>query len=80
MSMVEGRLARRLTRRGFLGLGAGVGAGLLLAGCGGGPQNNPAVQGSGGDGGKKYEGPKVELAFWNGFTGGDGPYMKRLVD
>lgn len=82
--MNEGRpgaLRRRLTRQDFLLLGAGAGAGLLLAGCGGGPENNPAVQGSqGGGGGKSYDGPKVELAFWNGFTGGDGPYMRQLVE
>ncbi|MGH3144612.1 MAG: extracellular solute-binding protein, partial [Rubrobacter sp.] len=73
--------SRGLTRQDFLLLGAGAGAGLVLAGCGGGPQNNPAVQGQGGGGGgKSYDGPKVELAFWNGFTGGDGPYMQRLVE
>jgi multiple sugar transport system substrate-binding protein len=71
---------RRLTRQDFLLLSAGAGAGLVLAGCGGGPQNNPAVQGSGGGGGKNYDGPKVDLAFWNGFTGGDGPYMRQLVE
>ena len=71
---------RRLTRQQFLALGAGAGAGLFVAGCGGGPQNNPAVQGAGGDGGKTYDGPKVDLAFWNGFTGGDGPYMRELVE
>lgn len=69
---------RRLTRQQFLAVGAG--AGLFVAGCGGGPQNNPAVQGSGGDGGKTYDGPKVDLAFWNGFTGGEGPYMQDLVE
>jgi len=54
---------------------------LLLAGCGGGgPQDNPAVQGAAGGGGKEYNGPKVDLAFWNGFTGGDGPYMRQLVE
>lgn len=78
--MGEGRVGRGLTRRDFLGLSAGAGAGIVLAGCGGGPQNNPAVQGSGGDGGKTYDGPKVELAFWNGFTGGDGPIMRQLVE
>lgn len=74
-------LGRELTRRNFLVLGAGAGAGLLMAGCGGGgPQNNPSVQGGGqGDGGKTYDGPKVDLAFWNGFTGGDGPIMGDLV-
>jgi multiple sugar transport system substrate-binding protein len=76
--MVERRPSiRRLTRQEFLLLGAG--AGLALAGCGGGPQNNPAVQGGAG-GGKEYNGPKVDLAFWNGFTGGDGPYMRQLVE
>ena len=72
--MVERRPSvRRLTRQEFLLLGAGAGAGLALAGCGGGgPQNNPAVQGgAGGGGGKEYNGPKVDLGFWNGFTGGD---------
>ena len=79
--MVERRpLVRRLTRQEFLLLGAGASAGFVLAGCGGGPQNNPAVQGgAGGGGGKEYNGPKVELAFWNGFTGADGPYMRDLV-
>jgi len=78
MEMVEMRPPTRgLTRREFLILGAG--AGFALAGCGGGPQNNPAMQGGGG-GGKEYDGPKVELAFWNGFTGGDGPYMRQLVE
>ena len=73
---------RRLTRQEFLLLGVGAGAGLALAGCGGGgPENNPAVQGGGGGGGgKTYDGPPVDLAFWNGFTGGDGPYMRDLVE
>src|ERR671910_3873664 len=78
--MVERRpFVRRMTRQEFLLLGMGAGAGLALAGCGGGPQNNPALQGGGG-GGKEYNGPKVDLAFWNGFTGGDGPYMRQLVE
>ena len=79
--MVQRRASiRRLTRQEFLLLGVGAGAGLTLAGCGGGPQNNPAVQGSQGGGGRTYDGPKVELAFWNGFTGGDGPFMRELVE
>lgn len=80
--MVERRaMGRRLTRQDFLLMSAGAGAGLFVAGCGGGPQNNPSVQGGGsGDGGKTYDGPKVELAFWNGFTGGDGPFMRKLVE
>jgi multiple sugar transport system substrate-binding protein len=69
----------RLSRKEFLTLGAGVSAGLLLAGCGGGPENNPAVQGGTGGGGKKYTGPNVELDYWNGLTGGDGPVMRDMV-
>jgi multiple sugar transport system substrate-binding protein len=67
---------RRLTRQDFLLLGASAGAGLALTGCGGG---STAVQGTG-DGGKTYKGPKVNVAFWNGFTGGDGPFMLKLVE
>jgi hypothetical protein len=74
-------MGRRLTRQDFLLLSAGAGAGLALAGCGGGPQNNPAVQGgSAGGGGKEYKGPKVTLEFWNGFTGGDGPFIQKMVE
>jgi multiple sugar transport system substrate-binding protein len=74
-------MGRRVTRQDFLLLSAGAGAGLVLAGCGGGPEDNPAVQQSQGAGsGKSYNGPKVDLAFWNGFTGGDGPYMRQLVE
>lgn len=71
---------RGLSRKQFLGLGAGAVAGLL-AGCRGGPQNNPALreQSGSGTGGTEYKGPKVELQFWNGLTGGDGPYMRRMI-
>ena len=76
--MGRGRsLGRRLTRQDFLLLSAGAGAGLALAGCGGGSQNT--LEGAG-SGGKSYNGPKVSLSFWNGFTGGDGPYMRQLVE
>ncbi|MEU4690512.1 ABC transporter substrate-binding protein [Actinoplanes sp. NPDC023714] len=27
-----------------------------------------------------YTGPPVTLQYWNGFTGGDGPYMRAMVD
>ena len=67
---------RELTRQDFLLLSAGAGAGLVLAGCGG-SQNDLESAGSGG---KSYNGPDVNLAFWNGFTGGDGPYMQKLVE
>jgi multiple sugar transport system substrate-binding protein len=36
--------------------------------------------GAGGGGGKEYNGPKVDLAFWNGFTAADGDYMRRMVE
>jgi multiple sugar transport system substrate-binding protein len=67
---------RELTRQEFLLLSAGAGAGLALAGCGGSQSDLENA----GTGGKSYNGPKVSLAFWNGFTGGDGPYMQKLVD
>jgi multiple sugar transport system substrate-binding protein len=70
------------TRRGLLGLGIGAGGAVLLGACGdsgpsdkvtGGGQNaQPAAT--------NYTGPNVALTFWNGFTGGDGPVMKSLVD
>jgi multiple sugar transport system substrate-binding protein len=74
-----------LSRRHFLGLGAGVGASMLLAACGGGTDTPPGAGGGGGGGGqfgegKEYTGPAVSLAFWNGFTGADGPFMRKLVD
>ncbi len=63
-----------LSRRTVLALGAAAGAGIALAGCG-------DSSGSGSSkGGSSYTGPKVELAFWNGFTGGDGPFMRKLTE
>ena len=74
-------MGRTVTRQEFLLMSAGAGAGLVLAGCGGGPQSNPAVQQDQSAGsGKEYNGPKVKLSFWNGFTGGDGPFMRRMVE
>jgi multiple sugar transport system substrate-binding protein len=67
---------RVLTRQDFLLLSAGASAGLALAGCGGSQSDLESA----GSGGKSYNGPKVNLSFWNGFTGGDGPYMQKLVD
>lgn len=72
-----------LTRRGFLAATAGAGAALGLSACGSGSSGVPGQEegGGSGDGGAGgYEGPAVELTFWNGFTGGDGPFMKKLVD
>jgi multiple sugar transport system substrate-binding protein len=67
-----------LTRRRALGLGLGA---LVLTGCGGGggprqvPQQTATTAAP-----TTYTGPAVSLAFWNGFTGGDGPFMKRLIE
>lgn len=68
-----------LSRRRFLALSGGVGSALALAACGGTktpPQGAPA----GGNGGDTYTGPKVSIAFWNGFTGSDGDTAKKMVD
>jgi multiple sugar transport system substrate-binding protein len=58
-----------------------VAAVLTLAACGG--KSGEEVSGepadTGGEAPTSYTGPNVELAFWNGFTGGDGPFMRDLV-
>ena len=65
------------SRRGFLTLTAG---GLLVSGCGGGAGVGDRNQaGVGGFTGEDYDGPALALAYWNGFTGGDGPAMQALV-
>jgi multiple sugar transport system substrate-binding protein len=67
-----------LSRRGFLGIGLGAGAAAALSACGG--TSGPTGQSTGGTYSGTYTGPNVNLAFWNGFTGGDGPYMKKMVE
>jgi multiple sugar transport system substrate-binding protein len=49
---------------------------LVLAGCSGGQQGTQA----GGEFTGEYDGPEVTLQYWNGFTGGDGPFMQQMVD
>jgi multiple sugar transport system substrate-binding protein len=72
------RPSTALNRRGFLALTAAGSVGLL-AGCGGGKGvGDTAQKGVGGFTGT-YNGPAISLAYWNGFTGGDGPAMKALV-
>ncbi|SEP90703.1 ABC transporter substrate-binding protein [Streptomyces radiopugnans] len=71
-----------MRRRSFLGAaGALAGTGLLTA-CGGGtklgaddsgPDEAPEFDGG------EYDGPKVTLQYWNGFTGGDGPHMRAML-
>jgi multiple sugar transport system substrate-binding protein len=53
-----------------------AGAGAALGGCAGAvpvATTGPALSGG-------YEGPPVTIDYWNGFTGGDGPAMRKLVD
>ncbi len=66
-----------MDRRRFLGLAGGAGGALALAACGG-TSTPPAPKATGG-GGKKYDGPAVTIAFWNGWTGSDGDYAKQMV-
>lgn len=67
------------TRRRFLGLTA-ITTAALVTGCGGGQGvGGTDKEGVGGFSGT-YEGPALTLAYWNGFTGGDGPTMAALVD
>jgi len=74
----------RVDRRGFLSLGAALGAGVALSGCGGGSSTPPGAGGGATEGkfgtGDSYDGPNVALAFWNGFTGGDGPFMRQMIE
>jgi multiple sugar transport system substrate-binding protein len=61
-------------------LATGLTGALVLAGCGGGSgPGGPAASGAG-DFTGEYDGPDVTLSYWNGFTGGDGPFMQDLVD
>lgn len=55
---------------------AAVGA-LALTGCGGGQAGAPA---GGEEFTGEYDGPEVTLQYWNGFTGGDGPFMEQMVE
>ncbi len=72
---------RGVSRRGFLALGGTVAAGGLLSACGGGKSAGDAAGGSQAQSTFKgtYDGPAVTLSYWTGFTGGDGPYMKKMV-
>jgi multiple sugar transport system substrate-binding protein len=73
-----------LSRRRFLVAGGGMAAGAALTACGGGKSASDAAAGGATDSGKKftgkYTGPAVTLSYWNGFTGGDGPFMDKLVE
>ena len=76
------RASIKLRRRSLLGGAAALAAGLGVSACSPGSSGRPGQQAAPeGDGGAgKYDGPEVELAFWHGLTGGDGPIMKQLAD
>ncbi|GAT66632.1 ABC transporter substrate-binding protein [Planomonospora sp. ID91781] len=72
------------SRRSFLGLTGAAGLTAALAACGGGTKigagsSAPASAAPSFSGGG-YTGPKVTLDYWNGFTGGDGPHMRAMVE
>jgi multiple sugar transport system substrate-binding protein len=70
-----------VSRRGVLGLGAALGVGAAVSACGGGSSGTPGGGGQAADLAEgPYEGEKVTLAFWNGFTGGDGAFMKQMIE
>ena len=80
--MSDTHTPRDRSRRLLLGSFGAVGAASALAACSG--TSTPPGAGAPSSGafgeGDTYTGPKVALAFWNGFTGGDGPYMKGMVE
>lgn len=68
---------KRSFRKRFLSAGTlGAVALLALTACGGSGAQQTAEQEFTGE----YTGPAVELSYWNGFTGGDGPYMEQMVE
>jgi multiple sugar transport system substrate-binding protein len=72
---------RGISRRLLLGSFGAVGAATALGACSGTSTPPGAAVPSGAFGqGDTYTGPKVALSFWNGFTGGDGPFMKKMVE
>lgn len=68
-----------LSRRGFLSAGLASAAAVGLAACGGQSAQTGTAGSASGKGGAEYTGPKLALTFWNGFTGGDGAFMKKLI-
>lgn len=76
----------RTRKRSFAAAAAAITTVLALTACGGGTTPEEAAGGDGeapsgaGEFTGEYDGPAVELSYWNGFTGGDGPFMQELVD
>lgn len=67
-----------LTRSRLRGLGAIAtgAASLALIGCSTASAEAPDLREFSGS----YEGPPVTLEFWNGFTGGDGPFIQEMIE
>jgi multiple sugar transport system substrate-binding protein len=61
-------------------MAVGMTGALVLTGCGGGQGAGGPATPDAGEFTGEYDGPNVELSYWNGFTGGDGPFMQDLVD
>jgi multiple sugar transport system substrate-binding protein len=58
-----------------LAVGLAASVALAFAGCAGSSSNGPAVSG------EDYDGPKVEITFWHGWTGGAAPVIvPKLID
>lgn len=64
-----------LGRRAIAATALGAALMLVLAGCSAGGTGQAASEPFTGE----YTGPEVELSYWNGFTGGDGPFMEKMV-
>jgi multiple sugar transport system substrate-binding protein len=70
------RIVSPIRRRAITVAAVAAATALALTGCGAGD----ATPGTATEFTGEYDGPKVELSYWNGFTGGDGPFMQQMVD
>jgi multiple sugar transport system substrate-binding protein len=71
-----------LTRRRLFGLGLSATTAAALAACGGGKTAGETAGGGARPAqtfSTDYQGPAITLSYWNGFTGGDGPFMTTMV-
>ena len=80
--MTDSSALSALSRRNLLALGGAAAAAAGLSACGGGKSASEAAGAAAKPSGTftaGYNGPEVTLSYWNGFTGGDGPFMKQMV-
>jgi multiple sugar transport system substrate-binding protein len=73
------RTVSPIRRRAIAVAAAAAATALALTGCGAGGGTAPGG-GTASEFTGEYDGPEVELSYWNGFTGGDGPFMEQMVD